>query len=295
LVRSALILFVVFSLLSCDHKNADLDKGKELTLDKEIVYTYLFLGHIYDKKPIIDKRISKKMLDRFDQVWLGGDLTDDSSVDWKLEYLDSIFNIKSNTTHWAFGNHDIRSGRELVLNFVGKPSHYAVYINGLTLIVFDSNYNDSGECDSVNVQTEFIKMVCDTIKYSSHLVLMSHHVPWGKIEDIDALSFANTSIENRIFQCDTAGYFHNIIYPELVKVKNRNIQVVSLAGDLGQKQSTFEYKTKEGVNFLGNGSLSTNEYNKIFKKDTENDSVLIFFHNPKKKELIWKFANVGKN
>ena len=266
---------------------------KQDKMDIEKSYKYIFMGHIYDKNPIIDVRISKTKLSQFDQIWLAGDLTYDTGVKWKLDYLDSILNIKSNTTHWALGNHDIVSGREKVLNYTQKEPYYATYINGITLLVFDSNYNDQGDCKELNEQTDFIKMVCDTLTESSHFILMGHHVPWGKIENIDAQSFANTSIENRVFMCDTFGFFDNVIYPELVNVQQKNIQVISLAGDLGQKQSTYEYQTKDGIYFLANGDLSNNLYNEQFPKFASNDSVLIFKHTPSKRSLEWEFIDVG--
>lgn len=262
-------------------------------VEKETSYQYLFMGHIYDQNPIIDKRISKKKLQQFAQIWLGGDLTYDSGAAWKLNYLDSVLNIKSNSTHWALGNHDIESGRDEVLNFTQKPPYYATYVNGITLLVFESNYNDQGDCKEVNEQTNFIKMVCDTISKSSHLILMGHHVPWGRIENIDAWSFANTSIEGRVFMCDTFDFFDHVIYPELVGVQNKNIQVISLAGDLGQKQSTYEYRTNDSIYFLANGDLSDNLYNQQFKKYNSNDSVLIFNHIPKLRSLTWQFIDVG--
>lgn len=257
---------------------------------------YLFMGHIYDETPIIDKRITKGRLGSFNQIWLGGDLTHDSAVDWKLHSLDSVLRIKSETTQWAFGNHDIVSGRQNLLDYLGESKSYgATYINGITLLVFDSNYNDQGDCKEVNEQTQYIKMVCDTIAESSHFILMGHHVPWGNIELVDAWSFANTSIQNRVFQCDTFQNFKQVIYPSLVDVQNKNIQVLSLAGDLGQKQSTFEYQTEEGIFFLGNGGLSTNDYNSQFSNYNSNDSVLIFYHKPAKRQLTWQFVNVGND
>jgi predicted phosphodiesterase len=287
--------------LSCDSDvNEELnylfDDSKIKNEQNEAVFTYLFMAHIYDEDPIIDKRINKKVLERFDQIWLGGDLTHDSSVDCKLNYLDSVLGIRNENTHWSFGNHDIISGRERLLEFMNRPlSYYATYINGITLLVFDSNYNDNGDCKDVNEQTNFIKTVCDTISKSSHLILMGHHVPWGKIDGLDVWPFANTSIENRVFQCDSFGFFKNIIYPELVQVQNKNIQVVSLAGDLGQKQSTFQFKSKEGIYFLANGCLSSNAYNTKFAKDNFNDSVLVFKHIPGLDQLTWSFVNVGKD
>lgn len=283
MVRGALkFCLITVTLLSCNQGQPE----------KE-VFNYLFMGHIYDEDPIIDKRISKEKLSQFDQVWLGGDLTHNSGVDSNLNYLDSIFDLKSENTHWALGNHDIASGRSQVIDCTGKSAFYATYINGITLVNFDSNYNDQGDCADVNEQSQFIKMVCDTLIESSHLVLMGHHVPWGKIENVDAWSFANTSIENRVFQCGTFNYFDNVIYPELVKVQNKNIQVISLAGDLGQKQSSYQYITKDSVVFLGSGILSSNQYNSQFPKSNSNDSVLIFTHTPSKRLLNWQFVDIG--
>jgi hypothetical protein len=251
------------------------------------------MGHIYDTEPIIDKRITKTGLAKFDQVWLGGDLTSNTGFDWKLEYIDSVFDVKSENTHWTLGNHDVVEGDDFILNYTKKPPFYATYINGITLLNFNSIYYDQVYCESIDAQTAFIKMVCDTIEESSHLVLMTHHVPYGGIEDIDAWSFANTSIETRTFRCDTFGVFKDVIYPELVEVQNKNIQVIHLAGDMGQKQSTFEHKTKEGVQFLGSGVLSSNEYNLKFKKVNSNDSVLVFEHTPSLNKLEWAFIDVG--
>ena len=90
-------------------------------------------------------------------------------------YLDSVLDITGPNTHWTFGNHDIIKGREIILNYLNKPAFYATYVNGITLLNFDSNYNDQGDCNEVNEQTDYIKMVCDTIKKSSHLILISHH------------------------------------------------------------------------------------------------------------------------
>ena len=93
--------------------------------------------------------------------------------------------------------------------------------------------------------------------------------------------------------CDTFDFYDNVIYPELVKVQKKSVQVIHLAGDLGQKQGTFEYQTKEGVQFLGCGNLSSNEYNLIFENVNVNDSVLVFEHTPSLNKLVWKFVNVG--
>lgn len=277
-------------LMSCTRESSIQKTQEDETLK------YLFLGHIYDESPIIDKRITKERLESFNQIWLGGDLTHDSAVDWKLRYLDSVLNIKSETTQWAFGNHDIVSGRHNLLDFLGESNSYGVtYFDGITLLFFDSNYNDQGDCEEVNAQTQFIKMVCDTITESSHLILMGHHVPWGEVERVDAWSFANTSIQNRVFHCDTFQNFKQVIYPSLVDVQKKNIQVLSLAGDLGQKQSTFEYQTEDGIYFLGNGGLSTNDYNAQFSNYNSNDSVLIFYHKPVKRQLTWRFVNVGND
>ena len=278
-----MIKIILFSILLASVYGCE-SKKKE--------FSYIFMGHTYDTEPIIDKRIKIENLKTYDQIWLGGDITSNSGEKWKLDYLDSVFKIKSNQTHWAFGNHDIRNGRDILVEYINKPPYYATNVNGITLLVYDTNYNDNGDCDDVNKQSEYIKMVCDTIQNSSHLILMGHHVPWGKIDSNIVMNYANTSLENRVFQCDTFDFFHNVIYPKLVDVQQKNIQVICLAGDLGQKQSTYQYKTNEGIYFLGSGLLSTNNYNTKFSQYGKSDSVLVFSHIPSKRTLNWKFKKM---
>jgi predicted phosphodiesterase len=262
-------------------------------LEENNSYHYLFLGHTYDSDPIIDKRISKDKLFHYDQLWLGGDLTSETSDLEKLRYLDSVFDLKGKNTHWAFGNHDIREGRKRVIDYIEKPEFYAVYINGITLLIYDSNYYDTWDCENSTRQTEYIYSVCDTISKSSHLVLMSHHASFGEVEDIDVWTKANTSIESRLLECDSNTTFKTGLYPLLTDVQSRGIQVITLAGDFGQQQSSFEYLTKDGIYFLGSGTLSSNEYNKTFNKTNDNDSILIFHHQPKEEKLSWKFVDIG--
>jgi hypothetical protein len=259
------------------------------------IKNYLFLGHTYQKKYILDKRLiqAKNEINYFNQLWLGGDIALDAGIYTHLLFLDSILKISDPKCHWAFGNHDLtNAGRESICNFTKKKPYYAFYNQGITVVVYETNYYVE-QHPEMEQQTNFINMICDTISASSHLILIGHHAPWGKQNHINTANIANASIEDFIMKPSTNEKFDKAIYPNLVQVQQKNIQVLVLAGDFGQKQSTFEYQTPEGMYFLGNGILSEDPYNSKFKKYGINDSVLIFRHQPSLKKLSWHFINIG--
>ena len=74
---------------------------------------YLFLGHpklsqagVLD----IDPRVKGIEMEYYDRVWLGGDITGESNLNYStLEYIDSLFDVSNPSNHWAFGNHDQRN------------------------------------------------------------------------------------------------------------------------------------------------------------------------------------------
>jgi len=275
------------AILSCKHEpNSKFETPKK----------YLFFSHVYDSDSTMDRRITKKNLASFDQIWLGGDICANTTFSsTTLQNIDTILDLKSENTHWALGNHDIYRGEEFISNYTGKKPFYANYINGITLVVLNTNYNVNGDCEKIIKQTNFLSHICDTIQSSSHLIILQHHVTWGNIEGIqNPIEFANSNNTNKVFYCEPYQKFDEMIYPKLISVKNKGIQPICLAGDMGQKQSNFEFTSKEGIIFLANGSLSNHPYNQMFPKFNDKDSVLIFFHNIDKRELNWEFVDVGR-
>ncbi len=291
MVRSALILVSIIVILSgCGQK-----ENVEIRFRNPEVY--IFLAHIYATDSTIDERIPQ--IKRPDHhFWLGGDIYLNTSNSGRMfRYLDYFFDLKSSETHWAVGNHDLWEGTKSIEDYTEKAGDYAIYTKGITLIVMNSNTAGSGiGCEERNKQADFICSVLDTVKYSSHVVLMSHHIFWGEMnqDTLPVRTYANTDHTGRVFRCDPNLKPHEVLYPKFKELVKRKVKVILLAGDMGQKRSAYEYVNDNGITFLGNGGLSNTLYNnEKFQKASSDDSVLVFVHYPDQRTLTWKFINAG--
>ena len=272
-------------------------KKEEKTTPTSTTYQYLYLGHIYKNSTTIDPRIEDAHRFIYKQIWLGGDVCSETTQDEStLDYLDTIFNLKSPNTHWSVGNHDIRNGNESwITSRTQRETFYATHFNGITLLVLNTNFRWPDDCAPMENQLNLIQSVCDTISESSHLVVLTHHVVWGTIDNsATLLDIGNTEASWIPFSCSTSlnTTFENIILPELIEVQARGTSVICIAGDLGQKVNSYEYKTEDGIVFLGSGITSETPWNQQFQTAGEVDKVLRFYHNITKQELFWEFINV---
>ena len=82
--------------------------------------------------------------------------------------------------------------------------------------------------------------------------------------------------------CLNPNNFTGEIYPRLIELERRGIDVICIGGDIGKKVKRFEYITSEGIQFLASG---------IQFDDKEND-ILVFCHDVEKHELNWEFVNI---
>ena len=166
---------------------------------------YVFLSHMYETDTTVDRRMRPIHLFNHN-IWLGGDIYSNGKRDQKkFSYLDYLFNLKSPNTHWTIGNHDFTESFEAIKRHTHKPDYYATYIDGITLIVMNSNIYDRREsCELKNEQTDYILSVLDTVCVTSHVILMSHHVAWGNINDdtTNVFAYANTNNSKRYLYCN---------------------------------------------------------------------------------------------
>lgn len=272
-------------------------KDDDIPLPEECdtVCNYLFLGHIYETSESIDQRIEGADLSSYSQIWLGGDICSETTQkESTLNYLDSLFNLSSNYTHWALGNHDIRNGNlEWITSRTGRETFYSYYFNGITLIVLNTNYIDSGDCTLMEEQTSLIQSVCDTISASSHLVLLMHNVVWGGAPGIKSPTFyANANASWIPFECNPPKRFIDVVYPQLLKAKDKGVEVVCIAGDMGQTASTFEQVSDVGIVFIGSGITSQITYHEQWPTAGKRDSVLVLTHDLLAKKLSWEFIDI---
>lgn len=291
IIKPIILLSLSLILLTSCHKN------KINPTRKECVTTchYLVLGHTYEDADAVDKRIENADLTPYAQIWLGGDICSETTKDpTTLDYLDALFHLSSNQTHWAVGNHDVRNGHtERITEHTKRPLYYTQSFDGLTLIVLNTNYIDSSECSQMEQQTELIKQVCDTISAASHLIVFMHHVVWGNVESgMNVWAYANVNTSWLSFGCAPYQFFENTVYPQLLKVQERGIPVICVSGDFGQKAGTFEWTTADGITFLGTGITSEIDWNEQWPTAGQRDSVLLFNRDLNQKTLTWKFMDI---
>ena len=263
---------------------------------------YLFLGHTYRWHTTnrMDERL--ELLDKscYDQIWLGGDMTPETTREPQtIEYLDSIFQVGNPETYWAMGNHDIRNGNvDWITDATGRSTYYAHYNKrGFTTIVFNTVLYQIYEDDSTTLcienekQLDLLKSVCDTISKSSQLILLMHHVIWLGT-DPNAWSYTNHSFNEWRVVCDTSAVFEQAIYPLLRKVQKRGIQVFCIAGDSGLRDwegsnKHGRYITEDGVVLLASG-INNSKYAPEQRNTIMRDKVLVLYHDTSTRYMSWR-------
>jgi hypothetical protein len=270
---------------------------------------YLFLGHTYQwgvkDNNRIDYRLEKFDFAPFDQVWLGGDLcarTNESPA--TLAYLDSIFDLSSERTHWTWGNHDVQYGGswEVITDVTQRKSYYSTDVNGICLVVLNTNefhfpqYQPKPqECEVLDGQIQLLENIADTISEASHLVILHHLVLLSnertgnqmKLNEIWNLYQPDLTVD-----CAGTTSFDERIYPLLERIQEKGIPVILVGGDLGQRSKAFEYQSEEGIWFLGSGinNSAVDHYIPDYVTNTNPDSILVFKHNLRTQKLEWTFS-----
>lgn len=255
-------------------------------------------GHTYswfDSKKV-DPRLEQLSPTDFDGYWLGGDVLSETTLDQsRIDYLDGIFDLKNPMTHIAYGNHDVRNGNVRYLNaFRNRSNSYYTYTqDGLCFLILDTTL-DPSDCSRLEAQWQLIQQVTDTISKSSHLILLMHDAVWENVPGLPFPSiYANGSQTFWNPHCGASGSsFANSIYPLLVKVKSKGVEVISMMGDSGWKRGGY-FISDDGIHFLASGINET--YYKLKQPDNElhiKDRVLIFTHQPKARELTWTFVEL---
>ncbi|MFT4661518.1 MAG: hypothetical protein ACI8XB_001795 [Patiriisocius sp.] len=290
---SYVLLIAILVLSSCD-KSVD----EVIIISDEIpdngTADYAFFGHTYRSNSAVDVRIEDLDLSIFDQIWLGGDICSETTQDQStIYYLDNLFGISQENTHFSLGNHDIRNGNvQWITDVTQRPTYYTTSFNGITLMVLNTNFGYLGNYDTtqVNAQFEMIENVCDTIENSSHLIILSHHMVWGQIDDLNDISdYANGEHSNLLFQIGPNLNYFDGVFPKLQEVVANGVKVVHIAGDLGQKEQYYEFETPEGIQYLGSGITSEIPYNDQFPTAGEPDYFLLLHHDVDAKEIYWSF------
>jgi hypothetical protein len=259
-------------------------------------YKYLFVAHTYMGETIVDSRLLEYNKDIFDNIWLGGDICSETLM-YKptLEYLQTNLKINDPHNYWTLGNHDRRNGNiEWFEQYTGKKAYYADYNNGITTIVLDTNL-DPSDCENLNNQYRMICNVTDTISASSHLIMLFHWGLWSGIPGLpEPYIYGHTNLKYWNSNCDSTNTnFATLIYPKLVDVKNRGVDVICIMGDMGASYKKFAMKSTDNITFLGcglNNIIYMWEPNQWWTN--EKDLILELNHNVTNKTITWQFKDL---
>jgi len=249
---------------------------------------FLFVGHCYQSGSSgtkVDYRIEQLNLSDYEGVWLGGDVCSEAMLNYStIEYIDGLFDLSNPETHWALGNHDARNGNwEWYEDLSGRKTYYAYNNYNITRIVLNTNLVPTN-CEMMNDQFEIISSVCDTIEQSKYLILLMHHGLWQDVPGLLSPSFyAQSNLRFWNANCDSVNTnFVDVVYPKLVEVQQRGIEVICILGDMGAGVKKFQEDSDDGIHFLGCG-LHHNE---------PEDMVLIFNYDTVTQQLNYNFHNL---
>ena len=242
--------------------------------------TYIYVSHprinandrMYGKVYEID-------FSKYDMTLIGGDLAQNTfSKSETTAHRDSIFDFKNPNTLWSIGNHDKTSDKKFYKTTLKKKYH-AYQRDDVTFITLDSQDSLSS---IVGKQKEFLFAVLDTVTTASVLVMTHKLIFMNDHPVLDSqISKVCNANKGDCFHCHNPNNFYDDIYPKLVALRNKNIQVLWVGGDLGYKTSEFEYVDENGIVFLGNGLWFKKDWNRV-----------LFFSKKDKTPLHYNFVHV---
>ncbi len=236
---------------------------------------YLHVAHTRTaSNPSMDSLVESIDYSYYDMLWLGGDMTVSSSLDdTTMAHIDSILDVGNENTLWALGNHDY-ADLERISAYTHRPAYYAYYRDKLTFLVLDTQDSLSNIIDE---QLELFTSVTDTLHTTTHLVILTHKLIW-MYGDSYVQTYIN-SIPNGgfgdCFYCINPNNFYTDLYPKLLELEAKGIEVICVAGDIGFRTNEFAYTTPEGVQYLASGIDAGKNYNQalVFRHDVVNDSL----------------------
>ena len=286
------VLLPIVFLLSCSNS-------------AEIERKFIFLGHTYEwgDSTRIDKRLEQLDFSNYDQIWLGGDISSHTTLKKStVTYIDSIFDLDSEQTHWALGNHDVMHGNiQYITDRTKRNTFYSSYFERICLLVLNTNLfhiypgmPPQEDCAEKEAQLNLIQSVCDSISEANHLIILHHLALLNELRkdaDGQANQAFNMNAQYIRASCDSTSDFTATVYPWLTKVQDRGIQVTLIGGDLGMQAKQYEFTTKEGIKILGSGiNNSVNpKYAPEYVKNFDPDRILIVRYFPESGKLDWDF------
>lgn len=250
--------------------------------------SFLAIGHTRqaasnDKDKVL-KSVEKIPFKNYDVIMLGGDLVLESTKNQEqLNYLNQVFNLQSPNTLWTMGNHDYRDHPELVKSVTNRPTFYAHQKEGIDEITFLVLDTQLDSCNIIGQQFQLFQQTINNLSKGDQLVILHHKLIWMPDHTtLDSKTHATTNgMVGDCFYCLMKNNFYEDIYPELIKLEQKGIEVFMIAGDIGSKVNQFEFTTKEGIVFLATGLEDGRTDNKVLTLNYVNG-----------KSLKWEFKSI---
>lgn len=153
--------------------------------------------------------------------------------DQTMEHIDRVFDLDRKNTLWSLGNHDY-TDLDRIQKYSHRSSYFVHYHNEICFLVLDTQHDQSNISGD---QLKSFKQVIDTLADVSHLIIMTHKLIW---------MYGQESLESRIneisngklgdrFHHINPNNFYTAVYPELVDLESKGIQVICVAGDIGTR------------------------------------------------------------
>jgi len=248
---------------------------------------YIHLAHTRQKDTISQKvhpRVEKMNFRKFDMILLGGDLTEESSKEMStLDYLDNLFDLGNRNTLWAIGNHD-NECLECVKEYTKRDYSFYYKKDGILFVVLCADEKLDWKNHFVGRHLALYNKALEQVDESiSHLVVMTHNLSWlvgnPDLKKHVGKKFYDWSTNYRI----TASNWRKELQPQLLEVKKKGVEVICLAGDIGNNIDYFEEIDRDGIVYLASGLSVTRPASSKY---------LVFTHDKKNKTLTWKFHHL---
>ena len=149
------------------------------------------------------------------------------------------------------------------------------------------------DCENLNKQYKIIKDVCDTIS-SGYLIFLIHHGITSNVPGVPIPStYGHSNLKPWMANCyDDSASYADAIYPMLVDVEKRGVEVLHIMGDVGSGPKSFYCVSDDGIEYFGSGI--NNSYNiNLGIPITAPDLVLVFKHVLSTNELSWEFVELN--
>jgi len=247
-------------------------------------YSYLAIGHArtsIDTPFETDEDIAEIDFEKFDMNWFLGDMIHNTVLDSSNRFFESQIPINDPNSIFVLGNHEYDNRSIFESDNDGKY-YNAYYKNQLTILKLDTQV-DAGQI--TGDQLDMITAVADSIESSQYLIVLLHKLLFmDGIAELEPLieEVSNGPAGDCPF-CLPVNNFNSTVLPILETVAAKGIDVIVVAGDIGNKTTRFEFFPAEGVSYLATGIDFT----------SASKPVLQFNYAFEDSSLTWEYVEAG--